>query len=101
MEDNQFLRRLVEAGRPGAYLRIVIEGDVGAGDEIRLVERPDHDLPIGDVYRIYTRDRVDAGRLLSVAQISSAWKGWANKALLGVERRMDRSRLRRRVDPES
>ena len=101
MEDNQFLRRFVEAGRSGAYLRIVIEGDVGAGDEIRLVERPDHDLTIGDVYRIYTRDRVDAGRLLSVAQISSTWKGWANKALLGVERRMDRSRLRRRVDPES
>ena len=99
MEDNQFLRRFVEAGQPGAYLRIVIEGDVGAGDEIRLVERPDHDLTIGDL--IYTRDRVDAGRLFSVAQISSAWKGWANKALLGVEHRMDRSRLRRRVDPES
>lgn len=81
MEDTQFLRRFVEAGRPGAYLRIVVEGDVGAGDDIRLAERPEHDLTIGDVYRIYTRDRFDAGRLLSVPQISSAWKGWAKKAL--------------------
>ncbi len=33
MEDTRFPRRFAEAGRPGTYLRIVTEGDVGAGDE--------------------------------------------------------------------
>ena len=35
MNDKLFPRRFTEALRPGAYLRIVVEGDVGAGDGIR------------------------------------------------------------------
>src|SRR5919204_6822529 len=35
MDDPMFPRSFTEALRPGAYLRIVAEGDVGAGDEIR------------------------------------------------------------------
>src|SRR5207253_9413835 len=38
MNDKMFPRRFTEALRPGPYLRIVVEGDVGAGDEIRIVE---------------------------------------------------------------
>lgn len=81
MDDKMFLRRFTEAGRPGTYLRILREGDVGAGDELKLVERPDHDLTIGDVFRIYTRDREEARRLLSIPQMSAAWKGWAERTL--------------------
>jgi MOSC domain-containing protein YiiM len=32
MNDQLFPRRFTEASRPGTYLRIVVEGDVGAGD---------------------------------------------------------------------
>ena len=65
----------------GTYLRIVVEGDVGAGDEVRVVERPGHDLTIGDVFRIFTRDQDQAGRLLGVPQMSSAWQAWAERSL--------------------
>src|SRR5215471_4594900 len=44
MNDQGFVRRFTEAQRPGTYLRIIVEGAVGAGDEIRIVERPAHDL---------------------------------------------------------
>jgi MOSC domain-containing protein YiiM len=77
MTDKMFPRRFTEAIRPGAYLRIVVEGDVGAGDEIRVVERPDHDLTIRDVFRIYSRDRHEISRLLAVPQMSENWKRWA------------------------
>ncbi len=87
MEDKLFPRRFTKVGRPGAYLRIAVEGDVGAGDEVRVVERPDHDLTIGDVFRIYTRDRDDAARLLSVPQMSSSWKRWAEDWMEKSERR--------------
>ncbi len=87
MEDKLFPRRFTKAGRPGAYLRIAVEGDVGAGDEIRVVERPDHDMTVGDVFRIYTRDRDDAARLLSVPQMSSSWKRWAEVWMEKSERR--------------
>ena len=77
MNDKLFPRRFMKADRPGAYLRIVVEGDVGAGDEIRVVERPDHDLTVGDVFRIYRRDRGELARIVSVPQMSSSWKEWA------------------------
>lgn len=77
MNDEKFPRRFTEALRPGTYLRIVVEGDVGAGDEIRVVERPDHSLTIRDVFRIYTRDREEVERLLEVPQLSESWRQWA------------------------
>jgi len=81
MNDPAFVRRFTEASRPGSYLRIVVEGDVGAGDEIRVVEKPDHDLTVRDVFRIYVRDRGEAVRLLSVPRVSESWKRWASDLL--------------------
>src|SRR5262249_7820056 len=66
-----------EALRPGTYLRLVAEGTVGSGDEIRVLERPTHGLTIRDVFRIYTRDRDDVARLLTVPRMSESWKRWA------------------------
>lgn len=84
MNDELFPRRFTEAMRPGSYLRIVNEGDVGADDEIRVVEKPDTDLTVRDVFRIYTRDRHEAERLLAVPQMSDAWKRWAQKRASGA-----------------
>src|SRR4051794_31920979 len=42
MGDPRFLRRFTQAGRPGAYLRVMREGDIGAGDHIEVVGRPSH-----------------------------------------------------------
>jgi MOSC domain-containing protein YiiM len=77
MNDKMFPRYFAEAMRPGAYFRLVVEGDVGAGDEIRVVEKPDHDLTIRDVFRIFTRDHDEVERLLAVPQMSTSWRRWA------------------------
>src|SRR5262249_28948046 len=36
--DPNFPRRFTEALRPGSYLRLIVEGDIGAGDSIRVIE---------------------------------------------------------------
>jgi MOSC domain-containing protein YiiM len=77
MNDPKFIGRFTEALRPGAYLRIIEEGDVGAGDEIRVVERPDGDLTVRDVFRIYTRDRGEVEKIAAHPRMSEAWKRWA------------------------
>jgi MOSC domain-containing protein YiiM len=77
MNDQMFVRRFTEALRPGSYLRIIGEGDLGAGDQIRVIHRPDHDLTIRDVFRIYTRDRDEIERLIAIPEISESWKKWA------------------------
>ena len=100
MNDKMFVRRFTEALRPGAYLRIVAEGDVGAGDEIRVVERPAHDLTVRDVFRIYTRDRGEAGRLMAVSQMSEAWRRWAADFLRHTEGRAAAAATPGCCDPE-
>jgi MOSC domain-containing protein YiiM len=80
MNDKLFPRRFTEALRPGAYLRILVEGDVGAGDEIQVVERPDHELAVRDVLRIYAFDRQEVRRLLAIP-VSESWRRWAERYL--------------------
>ncbi|MEO7085620.1 MAG: MOSC domain-containing protein [Gemmatimonadaceae bacterium] len=61
--DPHFLKRFLAAGRPGAYFRIVREGDVGAGDEIGLVSRPAHGVTLrGMVEALNDSDRALALR---------------------------------------
>jgi MOSC domain-containing protein YiiM len=81
MDDPMFPRRFTEAMRPGAYLRIIVEGNVGDGDEIRVTGKPLHDLTIRDFFRIYTRDRDELGRLLAISGISESWREWAESWL--------------------
>ena len=77
MYDKLFPRQFTEALRPGSYFRLIVEGSVGAGDEIRVVERPAHGLTIRDVFRIYTRDRDEVRRLITAPRMSESWKRWA------------------------
>src|SRR5262249_52580922 len=77
MNDKRFPHQFTDALRPGSYFRLIVEGSVRAGDEIRVVERPDHGLTIRDVFRIYTRDREEVPRLLTVPRMSESWNRWA------------------------
>jgi MOSC domain-containing protein YiiM len=87
MNDRLFPRRFTAALRPGTYLRLVVEGELGAGDAIRVIERPDHDLTVRDVLRIYTRDHDEAGRLLAVPRVSESWRRWAKDLVQQTEGR--------------
>ena len=88
MNDKYFPRRFTEALRPGTYLRILTEGDVATGDEVGVMERPDHDLTVRDVFRIFSRDRDEAERLLSVPQMSDSWRVWAENWLRRTKGRL-------------
>jgi len=77
MGSQRFPGRFAAAGRPGAYLRVLAEGEVAAGDRIEVVGRPDHGLTVGEVSRIYHADHAAAARLLEVPELADDWKRWA------------------------
>jgi MOSC domain-containing protein YiiM len=77
MGDGAFQRRFIRAARPGTYLRIVEEGDVGAGDAVGIVSRPDHGFTVGDIWRVYHHDRHAAASLLDVPELGASWRQWA------------------------
>jgi len=63
------VKRFTRRGVPGAYLRIVGEGDLGAGDAVTIVHRPEHGVTIGEVFRALTGDRSLAPRLLEAPEL--------------------------------
>ena len=73
MGDSYFPKRFLQAQRMGAYLRVIEEGDVGAGDDVHVTSRPEH----GVTLRMMTealRDREKAARLLAVDRLPAFWR---------------------------
>jgi MOSC domain-containing protein YiiM len=53
----RLIKRFTEHGASGAYLRVLEIGDLGAGDRIEVVERPDHGITIGLAFRAFTTEQ--------------------------------------------
>jgi MOSC domain-containing protein YiiM len=64
MGDPRFLKRFAAAGRPGAYLRVIREGDIAADDAIEVVHRPAH----GVTSAVVSRAILGEPELLAAAQ---------------------------------
>jgi len=76
MGDPRFIRRFAAARRPGAYLRIVQEGELGAGDGVEIVARPDHEVTVGLFNEAFLHDRSLLGRLLTAEALPADWREW-------------------------
>jgi MOSC domain-containing protein YiiM len=75
-EDPKMLKRFAQASRPGAYLRIVEEGEIGAGDEIAIEQRPDHDVTIRVVADALLLDETLLKRTLAAPALPESLRGW-------------------------
>lgn len=81
MGDQKFLKRFAAARRPGAYLRIVEEGELAAGDAIEVVSRPAHEVTIGLFAEAYLGDRALLAELLAAEALSPSWRAWIEERL--------------------
>ena len=70
--EPHWVKRFTDDGRPGAYLRVLEEGELGEGDEVVIEDRPDHDVTIGLVFRARTADRSLIPRMLDAPQLPEA-----------------------------
>lgn len=50
MQEPHWVKRFTQHGAPGAYLRVLREGSVGAGDRVEVAQRPAHGVTVGDVF---------------------------------------------------
>jgi MOSC domain-containing protein YiiM len=76
MNDPRFPKRFQAEGRMGAYFRIVSEGDVGAGDAIAVVLRPEHDVTLARMVEAL-HDPAAAASLARVPDLPSFWRRFA------------------------
>jgi MOSC domain-containing protein YiiM len=82
MGDAAFRERFAQAGRTGAYLRIVDEGDIGAGDPIEVIHRPGHGLTIAGLYqRIGHPTPEGLQQIVAIRDVPENVRAWAARRL--------------------
>jgi MOSC domain-containing protein YiiM len=70
------LRRMLRTGRTGFYFSVAREGDVGAGDEIELIEKSEEDLTVTDVVKLFTVESKNQELLRRAMRSSILPRSW-------------------------
>ena len=73
MDERNWVKRFADARRPGAYLRVLREGAVGAGDPLEVVSRPAERVTIAESMTAYYGDAALMRRLLRVEGRGLDW----------------------------
>jgi MOSC domain-containing protein YiiM len=71
-----FVKRFAHASRPGAYLRIISEGELGAGDPVVVTSRPDHTITTRMVSDAILRDPALLPLVVHAPQLPQGLRDW-------------------------
>jgi MOSC domain-containing protein YiiM len=63
--ERGWVRSFTRRGAPGAYLRVIQEGEIRSGDPVEIVYRPDHDVTVAVQFRAETTERELLPRVLA------------------------------------
>ena len=73
LDEPHWVRRFAAAGRPGAYLRVLQEGAVSAGDVAEVIDRPAERVTVAESMRAFYGDQDLMRRVLRVAGRGERW----------------------------
>jgi MOSC domain-containing protein YiiM len=68
--DLRMVKAFAKASRPGGYLRIIEEGELGVGDEVTILSRPDHGITLAMCSDAALKDPSLAPKVLQAPQLS-------------------------------
>ncbi len=71
-----FVKQFAQASRPGAYLRIIEEGDIGAQDRIEVIRRPNHGITSRMVSDAILRDHALIPTVVRAHQLPTELRTW-------------------------
>jgi MOSC domain-containing protein YiiM len=80
--SDDMVKRFLASGRTGFYFAVTSEGEVGAGDEIKVIARDPNAVPVSEITRLYIakkygdEDVTSVRRALRVAGLPESWKGY-------------------------
>lgn len=78
--SDDMVKRFLASGRTGFYLAVTREGEVGAGDELKLIARDSNAVTVSEITRLYVAKRYGADdvaavqRALLVTALPESWK---------------------------
>jgi MOSC domain-containing protein YiiM len=72
-DERHWVKRFAAARRPGAYLRVLTEGEVGTGDQVEVLSRPEVRVTVAESMDAYYGDPDIMRRLLTVEGRGGKW----------------------------
>ena len=72
------IRKFLNSRRPGIYFKVLTEGEVEAGDEIKLISKHKSKVTISDIVRLYVQDKTDFETMRKAINVESLPVGWKN-----------------------
>jgi MOSC domain-containing protein YiiM len=70
------IKRFLASGLTGIYFKVLQEGEVGVGDEIKLISRDQNNVTVRDIVRLYTVDREDVKTMERAVKVKDLPNGW-------------------------
>jgi MOSC domain-containing protein YiiM len=86
-QADDIVKRFLASARTGFYLAVTREGEVGAGDEIKVIARDPNAVPVSEITRLYIAKRYGEDdlmwvrRALRVAALPESWKAYFRERL--------------------
>jgi MOSC domain-containing protein YiiM len=88
---TDIIKKFLASERTGFYLSVLQEGEVGAGDEIELIERDKRTVRISDITRQFVRDKQNAQLLRRAIALEALPESWRQHFRQQLERLSDSS----------
>jgi len=82
---SHWIKTFIQAGKPGAYLRVISPGAVRVGDAITIDYRPDHDVTIGLVFRARMSEPELLPQLLVADALSAEFEAYVRRRIASNE----------------
>jgi MOSC domain-containing protein YiiM len=81
LDIRGWVKTFTKAATPGAYLRVIESGTVWSGDAIVVVDKPNHDVTVGLVYRAMTLEAELLPRLMDADALPEDLKDLARRRI--------------------
>ncbi|MER6944900.1 MOSC domain-containing protein [Nonomuraea sp. NPDC000554] len=81
MDEPGWVNRFTRAGRPGAYLKVVETGELGVGDEVEIVSRPEGSVTVAQSFLAFHGDKELMRRVVALPGRESFWDEAARRVL--------------------
>ncbi|OPG14691.1 MOSC domain-containing protein [Microbispora sp. GKU 823] len=81
LDERGWVKRFTDENRTGAYFRVIEQGELGAGDEIEVLDRPSDSVTIAESFRAYHGDGDLLLRILALPGHSDKWDRIAERVL--------------------
>jgi MOSC domain-containing protein YiiM len=85
--SDDMVKRFLASGRTGFYVAVLREGEVGAGDEMKLMAREANVVAVSETVRLYVMKRYGEAeiravrRALRVEELPESWKEYFRERL--------------------